>query len=103
MDKTDERNTDQFIMDPISTPNEIGPGRYERYATFHRQHIEKPTHMTKYHSFSNPQTLNATGSFEIPRPGFNQTSHRYDIKQQKSGFQTFNPGPGKYDLPPSKI
>jgi hypothetical protein len=50
MDKTDERNTDQFIMDHTSTPAEIGPGRYQSYGTFNKQVIEKPTHQTK--SFS---------------------------------------------------
>jgi len=34
MDKTDERNTDKFIMDETSTPAEIGPGHYKSYSTF---------------------------------------------------------------------
>ena len=50
MDKTDERNTAQFIMEHTSTPAEIGPGRYQSYGTFNKQVIEKATHQTK--SFS---------------------------------------------------
>ena len=47
MELTGERDANEFIMDKICTPDEVGPGLYDKYATFSKQVIEKPSHSTK--------------------------------------------------------
>lgn len=47
MDLTSERNTNEFIIDKTCTPADVGPGLYNKYGTFSKLKIEKPTHITK--------------------------------------------------------